>query len=278
MGRKMLSTKRAAPRVNPRAHNRRNFPRPAPSHLVAMKSVSPLAGFVAGAVLFLAGCTTRSISNSGFENSARRYGAQIGGYVGELSELDVIGVTADAVVTEADIHTALEGPRGAKLSRSSKVLLIQSGADYPDAPMLEAMQGKFAVSSFSGRPAPRNDATATLSKSLRLIAARGGYDTIVCYWGVLESARENKITSVVSWVPLVGSVIPDEREHMRLRLKAAIVDVASGRWTFVNPPSVAASELSARVTRKETDQGLVENLKAEGYRTLARTLAENHTE
>lgn len=65
---------------------------------------------------------------------------------------------------------------------------------------------------------------------------------------------------------------------MRLRLKAAIVDGASGRWTFVNPPSAAASELSAVVSRKATDQGLVETLKAEGYRTLVRTLAESHTE
>ena len=144
--------------------------------------------------------------------------------------------------------------------------------------MLEAMQANFSVSSFSGRPDAKPGPGSALSKNLRLVAARGGYDKIVCYWGVLESARKNKITPVVSWVPLVGSVIPDEREHMRIRLKAAIVDVASGRWTFVDPPSAAASELSTRITRKETEQSLVEMLKAEGYRTLARTLAENHTE
>lgn len=243
-----------------------------------MKHVSPPICGLVGAALLLAGCSTRSISNSGFETSSRYYAPQIGGYAGELSELDVIGVAADASVTEADIQSAVNGPQGVKLSRHSNVLLIQSGAAIPDAPMLEAMQKNFTVSSFSGRPESKSNPERALSKTLRLVAARGGYDKIVCYWGVLESARENKITSVISWVPIIGHVIPDEREHMRLRLKAAIVDVASGRWTFVNPPSAAASELSARISRKETDQGLVETLKGEGYRALARSLAENHTE
>jgi hypothetical protein len=242
-----------------------------------MKNLAPVCGGVLAALL-LAGCTTRSISNSGFENSGRHYPPQIGGYAGELSELDVIGLAADSTVTDADIQAAIAGPSGAKLARGSKVLLIQSGADYPDAPMLEAMQTRFAVSSFSGRPTIKGEPGATFSKTLRLVAARGGYDKIVCYWGVLESARENKATSVISWVPIAGWLVPDEREHMRLRLKAAIVDVASGRWTFVNPASTAASELSAIAFRKETDQSLVETLKAEGYRALARTLAENHTE
>ena len=186
----------------------------------------------------------------------------------------MIGVAADTSVTEADIQSAVNGPQGTKLSRASKVLLIQSGAAFPDAPMLEAMKARFTVSSISGRPEAKSDPGRALSKTLRLVVARSGYDKIVCYWGVLESARENKFTSVISWVPIVSHVIPDEREHMRLRLKAAIVDVASGRWTFVNPPSAAASELSTRITRKETDQGLVETSKAEDYRTLA----ENHTE
>jgi hypothetical protein len=36
--------------------------------------------------------------------------------------------------------------------------------------------------------------------------------------------------------------------------------------------------LSSILSRQETDQALVEKLKTEGYRTLARTLAEQHTE
>lgn len=115
-------------------------------------------------------------------------------------------------------------------------------------------------------------------RTLRLVAAKGGYDKIVCYWGVLESERKDKATRTVSWVPIVGYMIPDQRENMRIKLKAAIVDVATGRWTFVNPPSAASSQLSTFISRQETDQDLVAKLKADGYQTLARTLVEQHTE
>jgi hypothetical protein len=242
-----------------------------------MKHVTLFTCALAGAMILLAGCSTRSISNSGFKDNGRR-GTQLGGYTGELSELDVIGVTADATVTEADIQAAVRSPAGAQLSRTSRVLLIQSGADFPDAPMLEAMQSRFNVASFSGRPQSKTDAGPAFSKTLRLVAARGGFDKIVCYWGVLESERKDQLTSTISWIPIVGYVIPDERENMRIRLKAAIVDVATGRWTFVNPPSSASSKLTWVLSREEKDRELVHKLKAEGYQSLARALAEHHAE
>jgi hypothetical protein len=239
-----------------------------------MKHPSRFAQALGAALtLLLAGCATRSISNSGFQDMPRR-SADVGGYSGELSELDVVGVAPDATVTEADILAASRSETGVTLRPDSRVLLIQSGADFPDAAMLEAMRTRFAVASLSGRPPVRGDGTASFSRTLRLAAARGGYDTIVCYWGVLESARRDKITATISWVPIVGYVIPDEREHMRITLKAAIVDVVSGRWTFVNPPPLASSKLSAVLWREETDQSLVEQLKATGYEALARMIAE----
>lgn len=234
-----------------------------------------------GALLLLAGCATRSISNSSFQSA---YGSRwtapkaSANYSGELAELDVIGVTQDTSVTEADIQAAVQATGGTKLTRASRILLIQSGADFPDAAMLDAMKARFAVAAFSGKPSANASARQAFSKTLRLVAARGGYDKIICYWGVLESERKDKVSSTISWVPLVGSVIPDEREHMRLVLKAAIVDVASGRWTFVTPSPVESSMLSARLFREEVDQGLVQKLKGEGYASLARTLAEQHTE
>ena len=242
-----------------------------------MKRVTLLRCALASALVILAGCATRSISNSGFKDNGRR-SADIGGYSGELSELDVVGLAADASITEADIQAAVHDRSPVRLSRASQVLLIQSGADFPDAPMLEAMRTRFRVASFPGRPTLKTAGGPAFAKTLRLVAAKGGYDKIVCYWGVLESAREDKVTRTISWVPIVGYVIPDEREHMRITLKAAIVDVATGRWTFVNPPPASSSKLSTMLSREETDQRLVQKLKAEGYRTLAQTLAENFTE
>lgn len=226
--------------------------------------------------LLLAGCTTRSISNSGYDQGYR-YGG-FTGYAGELSELDVIGVATEKNVTEADIQTALRDRAAVRLARTSKVLLIQSGADFPDEPMLAALRGRFSVAGFSGKPARLADQSPGYSRALRLAAARGGYDKIVCYWGVLESERKNKVTSAISWVPIVGSVIPDEREHMRIRLKAAIVDVASGGWTLLAPPPSSDSSLSTVVTRRSVDQDLVSGLKAQGYRDLAQLLTDHYTE
>jgi hypothetical protein len=46
----------------------------------------------------------------------------------------------------------------------------------------------------------------------------------------------------------------------------------------VNPPSAAASKLTTVLSREEKDQELVHKLKANGYRSLAQTLFESHTE
>lgn len=242
-----------------------------------MKHVTLVSGALLGALaLLLAGCQTRSISNSGYPGESRRGTAMSGGYTGELSELDVVGVTPDKAVTEADIQAALHAPSQARLAPNSRILLIQSGAEYPDAPMLEALQAHYHVAPFSGRPTTNNDGGPSFSKNLRLVAARGGFDKIVCYWGVLESARENHVTSLVSWVPIVGYTIPDKTDHMRIQLKAAVVDVATGSWTLVSPPSAESSKLSTVLSRKETDQALVQKLKASGYRSLVQTLREQH--
>lgn len=255
----------------------RNFARRFFITLPAMKHVTLVSSALLGALaLLLAGCQSRSISNSGYPGDSRRGTAMAGGYRGELSELDVIGVAPDKAVTEADIQTALRAPSQAKLTPDSRILLIQSGAEFPDAPMLEALQAYYRVAPFSGRPTTINDGGPSFSKNLRLVAARGSYDKIVCYWGVLESAREGHATALISWVPIVGYTIPDKTDHMRIQLKAAVVDVATGSWTFVSPPSAESSKLSTVISRKETDQALVQKLKAQGYRSLVQTLREQH--
>ncbi len=56
-----------------------------------MNSLFPLKAIFAFALVLLAGCSTRSISNSAYDEQFRRYGHAVGGYRGELSELDVVG-------------------------------------------------------------------------------------------------------------------------------------------------------------------------------------------
>lgn len=221
-------------------------------------------------VLLCAGCTTRSISNSGYEQSSRAQAAA--GYRGELSELDVVGITEGTPATDAAIQAALQDSLRPTLSPRSRIFLIQSGAELPDEPMVTALARHFDVLPFSGRPGARPFDNANFARTLRLTAARGGYDKIVCYWGVLESEQKSQVTRAVSWVPVAGYFIPDAKEEMRIRLKAAIVDVATGRWTFVTPAPVASSDYSSIVSRRKTDQGLVAQLKETGYRELVSAL------
>src|SRR5262249_1040543 len=110
----------------------------------------------------LAGCSkdARSVSNSGYrEVSHPAYGPSPSvhsdpafEYRGELSEFDVLGITRDASATEADIERALAGAKPIRLKPGASVLLIQSGAMFPDGPMVNELSKQFRVVPFSGVP------------------------------------------------------------------------------------------------------------------------------
>lgn len=258
----------------------RNFVQANSSHFGAMKKVPLVTGALACALVLLAGCTTRSISNSGYNAGSYSYGSS-SGYRGELSEFDVLGVAVDdTAISDTDIVAALADHERPRLRRDSNILLIQSGAELPDEPMMKAMGERYRVTAFSGQPVARINAVnrapqannPSMARALRLAAARGGYDKIVCYWGVLESAEKNQITKTVSWIPIVGYVLPDKEQLMRIRLKAVVVDVATGRWSFISPPPASSSDFASRMTRAQIDQELVLKLKESGYRNLVQTL------
>ena len=232
--------------------------------------------------LFVAGCATRSISDSGYSPHGR-YGRSSSGFRGELSEFDVLGITrevrADQPVTEAEIQKALESAKRVRIKRGGSVLLIQSGAAFPDGPMVSEMNKHFITAPISGvppgPPAKTDEAKTDLpafSKSLRLTAARGGNETIICYWGILESARESLVTKTVSWVPVVSWVAPDERQQMRIRLKLAVIDVRTGNWTMLSPEPFVDSAWSTSHRRESSDQTQVNTLKQKSYEAAVRDL------
>ena len=93
---------------------------------------------------------------------------------------------------------------------------------------------------------------------------------MIVYWGILETGREDHGAKTISWVPVIGRIIPDEKQKMRIRLKAAVIDVASGAWEFVIPEVYNDARTSARVNREESAQDQVTLLKA--YKALASDL------
>jgi hypothetical protein len=112
--------------------------------------------------------------------------------------------------------------------------------------------------------------------ALRLLAAEGGYEKIVVYWGVLETAQENLATKAVSWIPIIGSAIPDQNQRMRIRLKVAVIDVRSGQWETFAPPPVESAATNADNSRVSSDQSQVAALKEAGYKAAVDEIARRY--
>lgn len=225
------------------------------------------------------GCArTRSISNSQYtrETSCVRGDRHVEAafdYRGELSEHDVLAIDLDRRITESDITQALTNTAAPRLRPGATILLVQSGAVIPDAGMVTALERHFAVVPFSGVPVNAHDGSrGGYSRLLRLTAARAGCESIVCYWGILESGRSDIATKTVSWVPLAGWMLPDERQAMRIRLKVAVVDVRTGNWTVMSPTAYKDRAVSTRFSRGRSDQQQVEKLKQLAYASAAREL------
>src|SRR5690348_4826402 len=94
----------------------------------------------------LAGCqkSTRSISHSGYPQKGAYCGDGAPAvasdpafeYRGELSEFDVLGIPRGEFTSEADIQRALAASKPVHVRPGSSVLLIQSGALFPDGAMV----------------------------------------------------------------------------------------------------------------------------------------------
>jgi hypothetical protein len=254
-----------------------------------MKSVPKVSWVLVGCLLVTGCAQTRSISHSGYrkESAVRSYvpsdrGSDPGfAYKGELSEFDVLGIDRGEVASEAEIRRALDNSKRVSLHSGCSILLIQSGAIYPDGGMVKELSKHFTVVPFSGVPSIRKTSAGPVtesydpesySKSLRLAAARGGNALILCCWGILESDSEHLPTRTISWVPVVNWLIPDESRHMRIRLKMAIIDVRSGNWAVFSPEPLQDARLSTRPRRGAVDQKQVERLKQEAYAAGVRDL------
>src|SRR2546423_15612740 len=106
------------------------------------------------ACALFAGCKkTVSISHSGSQpqSSWCGYPSPNNGsdpafeYRGELSEFDVLAITRGEITSEAEIRRAFENAKPVKLRSTSSILLIQSGAMFPDAPMVTELSKHFKV-------------------------------------------------------------------------------------------------------------------------------------
>ena len=235
-------------------------------------SAHPLRFLILGgvaALLTLSGCEDGSISDQNPVGGAAYVG---GGHVREIDELDLLGLHGNT--SEGDIQSALRNGHtgGSRAWPGSSLLLVQSGATAPDSIMLAAIEKSYRVFPFSGIPTDDKRRDGSLGRDLRLAAARSGCAHVLCYWGKLESIREDAVTKTVSWVPVVGGLIPDEERITRLRVRAMLIDVASGRATTFSPPAAQDSALSSDLWRAESHDKQVYDLKTRAYAGLVAQL------
>ena len=234
-------------------------------------------------LLSLAACETRSISNSGYPGYYG--GGRNALYQGELNELEVLGFDRTQTVTDEIIQQAFVVREPIVLRRTSPIMLIQSGAMFPDDGMLKSLDTHYVVGGFSGIPnsastgrsAGSAASEAPYPMALRLVAAKGGYETIVVYWGILETAQENFVTKAVSWVPIVGGIIPDESQRMRIRLKVAVIDVKSGQWDMFEPEPLMDEAISGSYGRIASDQAQVDLLKTNAYKAAVQQIVDRYS-
>lgn len=215
----------------------------------ASRSLLPLLGIVC----LLSACTVRSISNPG-----RPWGSGNTTYAGEISDFDVVG-TGTFEVAEAG---------GATLRPGQRVLVVQSGAGFPDEAMLQGLGAHFEVGTASGIP------TGALGGEHGMLAAaqRGGFDAVVAYWGILESRERPTEGVAASWVPIVGMFVPDSSQQMRIRLRIVVADARTGRWRCLLPEPIDDERASSLVTRRSEDAEQVEVLKDAAYRVAVQSL------
>jgi len=200
------------------------------------------------------GCeATRSISNP-----VRPYGGGNSTYRGELSDFDVVGVDAGTTPT-------LSGK--VALRPHARVLLIQSGAEFAPERLVSALSEHFEVSTASGVPTP-----ALGERGLRHAAARGGFEFVIAYWGVLESSERDTAGKAASWVPIVGWFVPDSKQSMRIRLRVVVLDVATGQWTTLLPTPIDDERASTMMGRESSDRDQVELLMSAAVPIMVETL------
>ena len=256
-------------------------------------------------VLTLAGCQNPTIT----QQTIDRY--RLNDFTQELTELELLGIHLNEPIDQGKISQALNQEHlPIKLHNGDHLLVVQSAALMPDEQMTALLESSFTVSPFTGitdhkRITPQPDymlvarllvtaakesaeaGKANTSDSsplphyaqvLRFAAAKAHIQTIMVYWSILESGIVNRQTKLVSWLPVVGTIIPDETRYIRIRTKVCLIDVKSGQWEAFTPTTFNNKQLTAAIDRNTGYGKQVEKLKALAYHNTVEQMLERYGE
>lgn len=244
--------------------------------MIARCGVPILPGLLLAGSLFLTGCETnvnfRSADFSG-EKLYKKSGAE----GPQLKENEVLGLRATEAVSNQDISRILDETRALQIRPGTTILVVQSGTEHPDGAMVDALSKHFTVVPHTGLPAQvKAHAEDDIGKSLRLAAAHSKAETILVYWGNLELMRDDLPTGLVSWVPVVDFMVPDEYQRMRMHLKVALIDVRSGNWATFRTEPVESDAVTTRYAREHHQKWPLQGIKQRLYENSVRKLMSSY--
>lgn len=234
------------------------------------------ASVVAGAALLL-GCGTSREYRSADLSNERPYNHHHRNPSAQLSENEVLGLKEGGTVTDREIQRILDEAHSFNLQANSTVLLVQSGASQPDAEMVRQLSKHFTVVPSSGKPADlRSEGGGDTARSLRLSAAHAKAEAVIVYWPEAEMKRDDLPTSIVSWVPVVDFVVPDEYQKVRMHVKVALIDVRSGQWATFRTEPVEDKTLTTRYAREKAPEWPLASIKSHAYDVCVRKLVDGY--
>jgi hypothetical protein len=228
---------------------------------------------IASAALLTA-CSTNREYKSADLSSEHAY--KRGHASSQLKENEVLGLKRGAKVGDEDIARILDETRTIQLKEHSPVLLVQSGAHSPDAEMIEKLTARFNVVPYTGVPSELREEQGEISKALRLAAAEAKAETVIVYWGNVEMKRDDLPTGIVSWVPVVDFMVPDEYQKVRMILKVALIDVRTGQWATFRTEPIEDQTLTTRYAREKSPNWPMRGVKERAYQAAVRKLLDSY--
>lgn len=113
-------------------------------------------------------------------------------------------------------------------------------------------------------------------KKLRFIAAKGGQDTIIVYWGTIEKGVLDKKTNVINWTPYDGNKLSNETKFLRYLLKFTLVDVVTGNWSTYFPANIEVDYIIPKKSSDESAESQIDQLIRKTYSNSALLLMERY--
>ncbi|HTG44704.1 MAG TPA: hypothetical protein VK633_09245 [Verrucomicrobiae bacterium] len=195
----------------------------------------------------------------------------------QLHQSDVLGLHTAKAVNDEDIRRILDESRSFHIQENSNILLVQSGAAHPDKEMVDQLSRHFTVLPFTGVPSELSTSRGgAVSKALRLAAAESKAETVLVYWGSVEIMRDDLPTGIVSWVPVVDFMVPDEYQKVRMHLKLALIDVRTGQWATFQTEPVEDKTLTTRYAREKEPSWPIKSIKQRVYESCVRKLLDGY--